>query len=179
MRRIISGKTKESIRKYILKNITLTDYGADESLMTDSEKLLRTYSIFKDEKQWESIHFGDPPAFRHWLRGTPRAMAIAISYHDQRKIIGSWLEEAPEEIEQYALRSQTIERVFADAKEKHAMRYTPYRGLAAVTAWVKLKFAAMNLKKLALHKWRLFLLFYLHLLQEATSLRCKVASLTA
>ena len=78
----------------------------------------------------------------------------------------------------YALRSQTIERVFADAKEKHAMRYTPYRGLAAVTAWVKLKFAAMNLKKLALHKWRPFLLFYLHLLQEATSLRCNVASLT-
>ena len=58
------------------------------------------------------------------------------------------------------------------------MRYTPYRGLAAVTAWVKLKFAAMNLKKLALHKWRPFLLFYLHLLQETTSLRCNVASLT-
>ena len=52
----------------------------------------------------------------------------------------------------YALRSQTIERVFADAKEKHAMRYTPYRGLTAVTAWVKLKFAAMNLKELTLHK---------------------------
>ena len=53
----------------------------------------------------------------------------------------------------YALRSQTIERVFADAKEKHAMRYTPYRGLTAVSAWVKLKFATMNLKKLAIHKW--------------------------
>ena len=53
----------------------------------------------------------------------------------------------------YALRSQTIERVFADAKEKHAMRYTLYRGLPEVTAWVKLKFAAMNLKKLAIHKW--------------------------
>ena len=51
----------------------------------------------------------------------------------------------------YALRSPTIERVFADAKEKHAMRYTPYRGLPEVTAWVKLKFAAMNLKKLAIH----------------------------
>ena len=50
----------------------------------------------------------------------------------------------------YAMRSQTIERVFADAKEKHAMRYTPYRGLKAVTNWVKLKFATMNLKKLAL-----------------------------
>ena len=39
------------------------------------------------------------------------------------------------------------------------MRYTPYRGLTAVTAWVKLKFAAMNLKKLAIHKWLLFCLF--------------------
>ena len=58
-----------------------------------------------------------------------------------------------------ALRSQTIERVFADAREKHAMRYTPYRGLAAVTAWVNLRFAAMNLKKLALHKWRPLLHF--------------------
>ena len=36
---------------------------------------------------------------------------------------------------------------FADAKEKHAMRYTHHRGLAAVTRWVRLKFAAMNLKK--------------------------------
>ena len=70
------------------------------------------------------------------------------------------------------------ERVFADAKEKHAMRYTLYRGLAAVTAWVKLKFAAMNLKKLALHKWRPLSYFYFLLLQEATLLRCKVASLT-
>ena len=51
-------------------------------------------------------------------------------------------------------RKETIERVFADAKEKHAMRYTQYRGLAQVTNWVKLKFVAMNLKKLATWKWR-------------------------
>lgn len=49
----------------------------------------------------------------------------------------------------YALRKETIERVFADAKEKHAMRYTHHRGLPRVTAWVMLKFSAMNLKKLA------------------------------
>lgn len=54
--------------------------------------------------------------------------------------------------ESYALRSQTIERVFADAKEKHGMRYTLYRGLAQVSKWVRLKYAAMNLKKLAM--WR-------------------------
>ena len=54
----------------------------------------------------------------------------------------------------YRRRKETIERIFADAKEKHAMRYTQYRGLAQVTNWVKLKFAAMNLKKLATRKWK-------------------------
>ena len=54
----------------------------------------------------------------------------------------------------YKQRKETIERVFADAKEKHAMRYTPYRGLAQVSNWVRLKFAAMNLKKFAKRKWR-------------------------
>ena len=48
---------------------------------------------------------------------------------------------------------ETIERVFADAKEKYAMRYTSYRGLTQVTNWVRLKFAAMNLKKYAIHRW--------------------------
>ena len=50
----------------------------------------------------------------------------------------------------YALRKETIERVFADAKDKHGMRFTHRRGLARVSSWVRLKFAAMNLKKLAL-----------------------------
>ena len=50
----------------------------------------------------------------------------------------------------YALRKETIERVFADAKDKHGLRYTHRRGLARVSAWVRLKFAALNLKKLAL-----------------------------
>ena len=53
----------------------------------------------------------------------------------------------------YEKRKETIERVFADAKEKHAMRYTHMRGLARVTQWVRLKFAAMNLKKLANWAW--------------------------
>ena len=58
----------------------------------------------------------------------------------------------PEYKELYRQRKEKIERVFADAKEKHGMRYTPYRGLTAVSNWVRLKFAAMNLKKYALHK---------------------------
>ena len=54
----------------------------------------------------------------------------------------------------YAMRKVTIERVFADAKEKHAMRYTHHRGLARVSAWVRLKYTAMNLKKLAQWSWK-------------------------
>ena len=53
--------------------------------------------------------------------------------------------------ELYDKRKETIERCFADAKEKHGMRYTLVRGLSQVTKWVRLKFAAMNLKKFALH----------------------------
>ena len=53
----------------------------------------------------------------------------------------------------YAKRKDSIERVFGDAKEKHAMRYTHHRGLARVTNWVTLKFACMNLKKLASWSW--------------------------
>ena len=52
----------------------------------------------------------------------------------------------PEYKESYWLRKK-IERIFADAKEKHAMCYTRYMELAQVTNWLKLKFAAMNLKK--------------------------------
>jgi len=55
----------------------------------------------------------------------------------------------PEGKASYSKRKETIERTFADAKEKHAMRYTTIRGLARVRSWVGLKFAAMNLKKLA------------------------------
>ena len=54
----------------------------------------------------------------------------------------------------YKARKETIERVFADAKEQHGMRYTRYTGLAQVRNWVKLKFAAMNLKKFAKWSWR-------------------------
>lgn len=54
--------------------------------------------------------------------------------------------------ELYKERSQTIERVFADAKERHGMRYTLKRGLAKVRDEVMLIYACMNLKKLA--KWK-------------------------
>ena len=60
------------------------------------------------------------------------------------------IRHTPKYSELYDKRKETIERVFADAKEKHSMRYTNHRGLSRVTNWVRLKFAAMNLKKYAI-----------------------------
>jgi hypothetical protein len=59
----------------------------------------------------------------------------------------------PEYKKIYKRRKETIERVFADAKEKRGMRYTRLRGLQRVRMQVTLTFACMNLKKLA--KWEL------------------------
>lgn len=54
----------------------------------------------------------------------------------------------------YKCRKETIERVFADAKEKHSMRYTQLRGLAKMKMEVTLTFACMNLKKMANRLWK-------------------------
>ena len=50
----------------------------------------------------------------------------------------------------YRLRSLTIERVFADAKEKHGIRYTRQKGRKRVQDEILLVFACMNLKEMAL-----------------------------
>jgi transposase len=52
--------------------------------------------------------------------------------------------------ELYRKRSETIERVFADAKEKHAMRYTHLRGNKKLRMVALLTYSCMNLKKLAM-----------------------------
>jgi hypothetical protein len=54
----------------------------------------------------------------------------------------------------YEKRKETIERVFADAKEKHGMRWTTLRGLKKMSMQAMLTFAAMNLKKMANWTWQ-------------------------
>ncbi len=44
--------------------------------------------------------------------------------------------------------------VFADAKEKHGIRWTTLRGLNKMSMQAMLTFAALNLKKLASWTWR-------------------------
>ncbi|MGY3314959.1 hypothetical protein ACV242_003455 [Peribacillus simplex] len=54
----------------------------------------------------------------------------------------------------YAKRKETIERVFADAKEKHGMRWTTFRGLKKLSMQAMLTFAAMDVKKMANWTWQ-------------------------
>ena len=49
----------------------------------------------------------------------------------------------------YNIRKETIERIFASAKEDHGFRYTRQRGKAQMNVKAALTFACMNLKKLA------------------------------
>lgn len=49
---------------------------------------------------------------------------------------------------------ETIQQMFVDAKEKHSMRYTTYKGLNQVSNWVRLKFTATDPKKLAMRKFK-------------------------
>ncbi|AHN21959.1 IS1182 family transposase [Lysinibacillus varians] len=78
----------------------------------------------------------------------------------QRHIWETYMEEAEHLRHSYAIkqiyakRKETIERVFADAKEKHGMRWTTLRGLKKLSMKAMLTFAAMNLKKLATWTWQ-------------------------
>ena len=50
----------------------------------------------------------------------------------------------------YKLRKTTIERVFAEAKENHGLRFTRFRGLKKNRDIRSLLYACLNIKKLAL-----------------------------
>lgn len=54
----------------------------------------------------------------------------------------------------YEKRKEIIDRVFADAKEKHGMRWTTLRGLKKLSMQAMLTFAAMNFKKMANWTWQ-------------------------
>lgn len=71
----------------------------------------------------------------------------------------------------YKARKETIERVFADMKEKQGLRYTRYRGIRNVRRVALLACACHNLRKLAKRVWKprkksaflLFLRLYMRL----------------
>ncbi|MGE4352756.1 MAG: transposase [Oscillospiraceae bacterium] len=78
--------------------------------------------------------------------------AADCGFVDAKAVFAEDYRYTPEYKEIYERRKETIERVFADAKEKHGIRYTRLRELQKVRMQITLTFACMNLKKLA--KWK-------------------------
>jgi len=58
--------------------------------------------------------------------------------------------------EKYPKRKQTIERVFADCKENHCLRFTRVKGLKKNSHVALLIFAGHNLQKMGKRKWKRF-----------------------
>jgi len=70
------------------------------------------------------------------------------------------LRHIPKIRDTYKKRKETIEQVFAEAKERHCLRYTNYRVLAKVKMQVALIFSCLNLKKLAKRNRLNFIFFF-------------------
>jgi len=77
-----------------------------------------------------------------------------------RHIWAEYVEQAEENRDTYGIREyydyrkETIERVFAAAKEFHGFRYTQQFGKARMEVKAALTFACINLKKLAKKRWK-------------------------
>lgn len=129
---------------------------AGDCFICPQEQVLRHTTTTKEGKR---VYRSTPKT----CRSCPAAAACGARASGQKLLQTHIWQKYLEEAEQlrktdvgktlYRKRKETIERVFADAKDKHAMRYTHHRGLARVTQWVRLKYAAMNLKKLARWSW--------------------------
>lgn len=79
---------------------------------------------------------------------------VSFSVWERYREISEDIRHGAEWKEIYPKRKQTIERVFAESKEKHNLRFTRLRGLRKNSQWVSLIFAFQNLKKMALHMER-------------------------
>lgn len=116
-----------------------------------NEKLL-TYST--TNKAGRSIYKSNPEDCRNCDKINQCTQSRNHQKVVERHIWQDYLDEANHQRhtklnrEVYKLRSETIERRFGDAKEKHGMRYTKYRWLQKNADHTMLIFACMNLKKM-------------------------------
>lgn len=145
-------RTKEG---YLKKSEFVYDEHYDCYICPEGQVL--TYSTITKEgyRQYKSdaIRCADCPLLPQCTQSQNHQKVV------QRHIWEAYVEEAdhlrhtPEVRMIYERRKETIERVFADGKEKHGMRWTTLRGLRKLSMQAMLTFAAMNLKKLASWIW--------------------------
>ena len=146
-------RTKEG---YFRKHEYVYDEHFDCYLCPANETLKYTTTTKEGYRQYKSNPYicADCPFLSQCTQSQTHQKLI------QRHVWEEYVEEADhlrhhEDVQPiYKKRKETIERVFADAKEKHGMRWTTLRGLKKLSMQAMLTFAAMNLKKMANWTWQ-------------------------
>lgn len=101
-----------------------------------------------------STECGDCPYKAKCLKGYAFKTVTRSMYEDCKMLVRDF-RLSPEGREIYKKRKETIERVFADGKEKHGLRFTRFIGKKKNSDYRSLLYACLNIKKLALllAKW--------------------------
>ena len=102
----------------------------------------------------QSLHCKECPLLTVWTQSKKHQKLIQRHVWEENVEEADHLRHTDENKAIYARRKETIERVFADAKEKHGMRWTTLRGLEKLSMQAMLTFTAMNLKKMANWLWK-------------------------
>ena len=125
-----------------------------DNFICPNRKLLVPWNINKDGYIEYKIHESECrncPYKKECLKGYAFKTVRNHLYEDCMLICRDYrLSEEGKKI--YPLRKQTIERVFAEGKENHGLRYTRFKGLQKNINIRALLYSCLNIKKLALLK---------------------------
>lgn len=123
-----------------------------DSYLCPNGNLLHKNNVTKDgyvEYIIEPHNCNNCPFKKDCLKNYKRKTIRRHMYQDCVEVCKNYrLSDEGKEI--YSLRKETIERVFADGKEKHGLRYTRFKGLVKNRHLRCLLYACLNIKKVAL-----------------------------
>ncbi len=131
-------------------------YDEIDEYMCPNKKMLIPWNITKDGYIQYAIHKSqckDCPFKEKCIKNYAMKTVTRHIYDDCMLLARKYrLSEEGKEI--YKLRKETIERVFAEGKEYHGLRYTRYKGLKKNSNIRALLYVCLNIKKLALLETR-------------------------
>jgi transposase len=127
-----------------------------DMFMCPNRKLLVPWNISKDGYIEYKIHksdCGDCP-FKEKCLKNYSFKTVRRHLYDDCLILAREFRLSKEGKEKYKLRKSTIERAFAEGKEKHGLRFTRFRGLKKNRDYRSLLYACQNIKKIALLEFK-------------------------
>lgn len=116
------------------------------------KKILEAYNISRDGYIEYSItkkECGNCPFIAQCIKQYTKKTIRRHLYEDCMELANEY-RLSPEGKEIYKQRKSTIERLFAEGKERHGLRFTRYKGIKKNRDLRSLLYACMNIKKLAL-----------------------------